>query len=173
MIIETERLILRKPQARDWQATWAFYQSERSKGFGGPFGLHEAWRHFAYEIGHWEIRGYGMFTVTMKGADTALGIVGPWFPEDWPEPEIGWSVFDGAEGKGIAFEAATAAIDFARNTLGWSSFVSYISPDNTRSAALAKRLGAAFDPNAPRPHGEPLEKVHVYRHPKVKAHDYV
>ena len=160
--IETERLILRRPAPRDQDICVDFFMSERAVGVGGPFNLHAAWRHFAYELGHWEINGFGMWAVTMKGDDTILGLIGPWFPADWPEREIGWMVFGNAEVKGIAFEAAEAAIKHARTTLGWTNFVSYIDKDITRSIVLAERLGATLDKDAKGPDAHPCL---VYRHP--------
>lgn len=159
--LETENLILRKPLADDWDDFYAFCLSDRSIGIGGPFSHKIAWRMFAAEIGHWEIRGFGMFVVTTKDSDMALGLVGPWHPDDWPEPELAWMVWGNTEGKGMAFEAASAVRDFAFNILGWKTAVSYIDKGIDRSATLAKRLGAKLDPNAPRPEGSNCD---VYRH---------
>ena len=164
-ILRTKRLTLRRPAPRDQDAAVAFFQSDRAVGVGGPYDLGAAWRHFAYELGHWEIYNYGMWSVTLKDDDTILGLVGPWTPLDWPEPEIAWMIFEGAEGKGIAFEAAKAAIDDVRTRLGWKDFVSYIKPDITRSIALAERLGANLDPTAKTPNDFDCL---VYRHPKPK-----
>ena len=38
--------------------------------------------------------------------DAPLGVVGLMFPEGWPEPEIAWSLFDAAEGRGIALDSS-------------------------------------------------------------------
>ncbi len=165
-ILETERLILRRPKAADLQPSLDFLMSERAIGVGGPFTVGQAWRHFGYELGHWEIHDFGMWAVTLKGDDTILGLVGPWFPADWPEREIGWMMFENAEGKGFAQEAATAAIHHARTQLGWTNFVSYISKGLDRSIALAERLGATLDTSAKCPESH---QSLVYRHPKLKA----
>ena len=167
LMLETQRLILRKPVADDLGAFSAFMMSPRADMVRRPeeTGAEGAWRAFAKELGHWEIRGYGLWAVTEKGDDTALGLIGPWNPEGWPEPEIGWNVFAGAEGKGYAFEAARAAIDDVFTRLGWSTAVSYIDPANTRSVALAERLGAVHDENAARLYPDTL----VYRHPAPDA----
>ncbi|MFV0293937.1 MAG: GNAT family N-acetyltransferase; N-acetyltransferase [Paracoccus sp. (in: a-proteobacteria)] len=87
----------------------------------------------------------------------------------WPEHEIGWTVWSPEfEGRGHAFEAASAARSFAQSHLGWDRIVSYIDPGNTRSISLAKRLGAAHDPAATGPASE--DPVMVFRHPpKVSA----
>ncbi|GLQ35874.1 N-acetyltransferase [Amylibacter marinus] len=166
--ISTDRLILRAPVPQDWEAFRPFALSERAKGIGGPFDLGKAWRTFATEMGHWAIFGYGMWIVTRKGDDTALAMIGPWTPADWPEKEIGWMVFDPAlEGTGIATEAARAAIDHAYGVLGWDTIVSYVGAGNLRSAALAEKLGAQRDETAPQPYKG--ETCWIYRHPKPEA----
>lgn len=160
-VLETERLILRRPRAEDQEAVTAFFRSERSEHAGGHVPALRAWLLFAAELGHWEIRGWGCFAITQKGSDECIGLAGPWFPETWSDKEIGWMVFDGWEGRGVAFEAATAARNFVFDTLKWDTAVSYIDPANTRSIRLAERLGAVRDDVAGRPDPGDL----VYRHP--------
>lgn len=164
--IETGRLVLRAPNSRDWDACAAFLCSDRSRFMDGPYTRESAWRSMGHLIGHWVLRGYGMFIFCLKGTDKAIGAAGPFFPEGWPEPEIGWSVWDtGAEGKGYAHEAAEAARTHAFLALGWKTAVSYIDPDNTRSIRLAERLGCVRDPAAPLPALPDWEGTLVYRHP--------
>ncbi len=167
MQLETARLTLRKPGPQDAERAVAFFTSPRAEFVGAPYTPGKAWRHFAAEIGHWDLLGFGMWAFCAKGSDTALGLAGPWCPIDWPENEIGWLTFDGGEGHGYAFEAANAALDHAYGTLGWTTAVSYIDPANTRSIALAERLGAALDTDAPQP--KPDQPCLVYRHPVRKV----
>lgn len=160
--LETERLILRAPAQRDFPAWDAFGRSERATFIGGPFTPRDAWRSFANVVGHWVLRGWGEFVFCVKGSDAALGSAGPWYPEGWPEREIGWSLWRAEdEGQGYAFEAAQAARAHAFDVLGWQTAVSYIDPANARSIALAERLGAERDDAAPRVDESDL----VYRHP--------
>lgn len=115
-------------------------------------------------MGHWVLRGYGLFFVTLKGSDLAIGMAGPWFPEGWPEQEIGWSLFtDAAAGKGFAAEAARATLAHAFGPMGWKTAVGYIDPANASSIALAERLGAELDEAAATP--DPADPTLVYRHP--------
>lgn len=165
--LETERLILRRPDGRDAGAAVAFFASDRAAHVGGPYPEGRGWRHFAAEIGHWDLLGYGMWAVTTKSSGETVGLVGPWCPPDWPETEIGWLIFEGAEGQGYAREAARAALGHAFTVLGWTTAVSYVAPDNHRSAALARRLGAVLDSRAPQP--KPADPQHVYRHPRPEA----
>ena len=85
-------------------------------------------------VGHWHIRGYGFWTVTSKDSGEVLGICGLWYPDGWPETELGWVMFEAAEGKGIAFEAAKAVRSpCLRSPLGFTTMTSNIVPGNTRS----------------------------------------
>lgn len=164
----TTRLTLRRPVPSDWPAFLDFMMSDRSTAFGSHRDLARSFRSFAAELGHWDIFGYGMWAVTQRGDDTAIGLIGPWTPPDWPEPEVGWMILsDKAESTGIATEAARAAIRHAYEVLGWPTVVSYIGAENSRSIRLAEKLGAVLDPEAPQP--KPDAPVLVYRHPRPGA----
>ncbi|MCY4334356.1 MAG: GNAT family N-acetyltransferase [Litoreibacter sp.] len=166
--LETERLILRGPKPSDAEVFVAAYAEERMQYAGGPMAKRQAWNFFGTEIGHWVMRGYGMFFVTLKGDDTPLGIVGHWHPNTWPEKEVGWVLFsDAYEGKGYVTEAARACVDHAWRVLKWDSVVSYIDYANAGSIRVAERLGAKPDPDAVQPY--PDDPCHVYRHPRPEG----
>lgn len=162
--LTTDRLTLRPPNPGDVAALTEFYISERSQYAGGHVPHSKAWGNAVAMLGHWQVRGYGLWAVTVTGDDTALGMVGPYFPDGRPERELGWVLFDGAEGRGIAYEAALTARDAAWQMPGWSDIVSYIDPRNTRSIALAERLGAVLDPHAVQPKPDDVPCL-VFRHP--------
>jgi len=169
-VIETERLILRAPHAGDVAPSLDFLVSDRARYIGGPYTREAAWRSMGHLIGHWVMRGYGLFVVTEKGSDEPLAGIGPWFPEAWTDREIGWSVWNPkAEGKGYAFEAAQAARAYAYQTLGWTTAISYIDPENERSIALARRMGCTLDPDLEIPDLEGWEGTLVFRHPSPEA----
>lgn len=144
--LETERLILRLPQASDFPAFEAFQNGPRAAERGWQMdkpALHDFWHK---QFGRWVMLGYGWFVIERRSDAAALGFVGIGAPADAPEPEIGWTIWrDDAVGQGYAFEAARAVLRFAFDTLGLASIPSYITADNTRSAALAQRLGAVRD----------------------------
>ncbi|MEM7506881.1 MAG: GNAT family N-acetyltransferase [Pseudomonadota bacterium] len=161
-VVETERLRLRAPSEADLETEAAFFATDRSAFVGGPLVRDEVWRAIASMLGHWVIRGYGFWAVDEKETGLYCGRVGLWNPEAWPEPEIGWTLMEAAEGRGIALEAALAARRYAYDTLGWTTAVSSIDPDNNRSAALAARMGARYEYDYTHPrYGE----MKVWRHP--------
>ena len=161
-VLHTARLTLGPLGALHVAPFAAFYASDRSHHVGGPKSAEDAWRQLACEIGHWTLRGYGPFAITETATGRALGIVGPWFPEGWPEPELMWSLFAGAEGQGFATEAALAARDWAYATLGWTTAISLVAADNPGSAAVARRLGCV--PDGDFTHAR-FGTVGVWRHP--------
>ncbi|MBK5928587.1 GNAT family N-acetyltransferase [Rhodobaculum claviforme] len=162
-VLETERLRLRAPAPCDFEAWAAYKASARSRFTGAVQDRPQAWRGFCGLIGHWAVRGYGMFILTRHGDDAALGMVGPWFPEGWPGQEIGWMLFDAAlEGQGLAQEAALAARAHAYDVLGWPTAISLIDPENAASEALARRLGCVAEGLADLPGFGPAG---VWRHP--------
>lgn len=144
-ILRTERLILRAPELEDFEPYAAFMAGGRAGFVGGPLTRRDAWRSFAGVLGHWGLRGFGRWMAVEREGDRPAGLVGLHFPESWPEPEIAWTVFDGFEGRGLAFEAARCVRDHVFAAMGWRRVISLIHRENARSAALATRLGAVAE----------------------------
>ncbi len=141
--LETERLLLRVPEACDFDAFAGFHADEEAMRFiGGHMPRAAAWRKFLVMPGAWVVQGFGMFSVLDKCSGEWLGQLGPWRPDGWPGTEVGWAFKRSAWGRGYATEAAIAAIDWAFETLGWEEVIHSIDPDNSASILLAQRLGA-------------------------------
>lgn len=166
-VLETPRLVLRGPKPGDFDPLCDFLlDHERSWGFGTEKDRPKAWRWFAMSIGHWALHGYGYFVMEWKETGQPCGLTGIWNPEGWPEPELGWLVFDGFEGRGIAFEGAVRARKWAYECLGFITLTSNILPGNERSIALAERLGAKFECAYD---NVEMGQDHLYRHPSPGA----
>lgn len=141
--IETPRLILRPTAPQDFEP-WASFMADAdaSKFVGGPQARSVAWRGFMSMAGAWAMLGYAMFSVIEKASGRWAGRLGPWVPEGWPGTEVGWGLAREFWGKGYATEGATAAIDWAFETLGWGEVIHCIAADNAPSRAVAERLGS-------------------------------
>lgn len=165
-VLQTARLVLRAPGVQDLPALYDFYDSPRSRFVGGPCSHEQAWRALAMEIGHWALNGYGRWTLEEKASGAVVGMVGIFNPEGWPEPEIGWDLFNGHEGKGYATEAGRAARAYAYEVLGLPTVISLTRLANTQSAAVAERLGAVLEGTFQHErHG----MMNVWRHPAPAA----
>lgn len=162
--VETDRLILRAPHADDLPRLTAFFTTERSHMVGGPKDEIGSWDSLVRRLGHWALRGYGLWHLTEKASGDFVGWAGMIYGPGWHEPELGWTVMADAEGKGLAHEAALAARTYAAKHQGLNGVMSYIAHANDRSRALATRLGATFERD-----GELLGKsCQIWRHPRVE-----
>ena len=164
-VLTTERLILREPRAADFEAAATFGASDRASFVGGPQSRFQVWRGFTSGIGHWILKGFGMWVAEEKATGGVIGRIGLVEHEGWSEIELGWQVYDGFEGKGYAYEAAMAARNHAHCAMGMPPMISHIHPDNIRSRRLAERMGATVEREAELL-GHPCL---IYRHPQVMA----
>jgi len=145
LIIETPRLILRPPQAEDFEGFCELMADEASARFiGGVQPREVVWRTMCVMTGAWTIRGFSMFSVIEKASGRWIGRLGPWQPEGWPGTEVGWGLLTSAQGKGYAIEGASAAMDYAVDILGWSEIIHCIDAENAPSIKVAERLGSRF-----------------------------
>ncbi len=141
--LETARLILRPPAVEDFPR-WAVFQADPviTRFLGGPQAPPQTWRSMMSIAGSWALTGEGMFSVIEKTSGLWMGRIGPLHPYGWPGTEVGWSLHPEGHGKGYAVEAATAAMDYAFDALGWNDVIHCIAPENLASARVAKRLGS-------------------------------
>ncbi len=166
-VLTTNRLTLCVPNAGDYETMASYYATDRSKWVGGLMSRTESFGLLASIIGHWALRGFGLFSVKVNHELQPCAMVGIGHPEGVPEPELSWAVWNTShEGKGIAKEAAIVAREFYYNEIGGKSLVSYIHPDNVKSIALAEKLGTVVDTTAATPRNN---NSIVYRHPAPEA----
>lgn len=145
--IETDRLVLREiDMERDFEAWSRAHADEQTVRYLGGQVLDPArtWRYMATVIGHWQVRGYGFFSVADKASGEWVGHVGPWYPKGWPDREIGWTIAREHWGKGYATEAARACLDYVFGTLGWGRVIHVILPENAASIAVARKIGSGY-----------------------------
>lgn len=148
--LNTPRLRLRQltqTDLDDYAAMCADAEVMRYVGDRVPLSRDDAWRQLAMLVGHWSLRGYGMWAVEERASGKFIGRVGLHFPEGWPDREVGWTLSRSYWGRGYAFEAAAAALRIAFEALNWPRAVSVIAPPNQPSIRLAERLGERFERN--------------------------
>ena len=148
--LQTARLVLRLPVITDFPTYRAFVTSPRALWMGGPHDAAKAWDWFCNDVAQWALLGLGGLTITLNGQP--IGQVAICHGPIFPEPELGWFLFDAAhEHQGYATEAATALRDWALGPRALPTIVSYIDPANQASINLAQRLGGTLDPQAKTP----------------------
>ena len=151
MRLETERLILRMFREDDFE-TYAKICADpevmRYLGEGKPYTRLEAWRHMAFLVGHWHLRGYGHWAVEEKASGQLVGRIGFLNPEGWPGFEIGWTLARECWGKGYATEGARRALEYAFTDMNRDHVISLIHPENRASNRVAERLGEKLEGEA-------------------------
>ena len=101
------------------------------------------------EVG-FEEEGFGFWALQPHGEEEIIGFAGlksapPEMPFS-PAIEVGWRLARSHLGRGLATEAARAAIDFGFDEIGLDEIVAFTTPANTRSLAVMERLGMTRDP---------------------------
>ncbi len=160
MRLETERLVLRKPEAGDldgYAELWADPEVVRYLS-GTTLPRDEVPRAIERMLGHWERHGVGLFSVLRKEDGRLVGRVGYllWDRERWVnamheqldgelELEIGWTLIRSLWGQGYATEAALACRDHALGGLGRDRVISLIAPENVASIRVAEKIGETLE----------------------------
>lgn len=141
--LETERLHLRAFREDDLDAYGAIVaDAEVMQFMGGPRSRARAWSDMAWCLGHWRLRGYGLWAVEAKADGALVGRIGLINPEGWLGLEAGWLLGRAHWGQGYATEGGRAALGFAFEELGVPEVISLIRPGNEASVRVAERLGA-------------------------------
>jgi RimJ/RimL family protein N-acetyltransferase len=159
MRLETARLILREPLARDARAFYGIWgDRETTRFLGGTKTRAEVDAVVARMQAHWDSYGVGLFTVERKADGGVLGRVGLllWDPVRWVsafheplrepvETEVGWTLAREHWGRGYATEAALACRDWALGPLGLARLISLIAHGNVASIRVAEKIGESFE----------------------------
>ena len=162
--LTSDRLLLTQMTLDHIHALYPLMGSARTGYMDGPFTKRAAWYLLAADVASWTLLGFGGWAITDRNTGQLLGQIALSQPPHYPERELGWLLFEHAEGQDYAHEAGKTVLAWARDAQNYITLVSYITPENSRSVALAKRLGAVLDPNAVLPDGDSIEDTVIYRH---------
>ena len=146
--VVTPRLVLRALEEADlepYAAMMADPQVTRYLGDGRPLSRVDAWRQMAVFLGHWALRGFGLWAVEHRETGAFMGRIGCLEPEGWPGFEVGYSLDRPFWGQGFATEGVRASLEYARAECKQDRVISIIRPDNRASIRVAERLGATLD----------------------------
>lgn len=164
--LETKRLVLRAPELSDAPVYAAFFADAAGSGnYGGPLRADEAFHVLCRDLGHWQLKGFGKWIVTLHDG-TPVGGCGLIHPEGWPSHELTWWLLTEYRGQRYANEASRAAIAFAYDTLGWPVVETHMRDENTAARRLVERLGGAKTRRATFPDGVTRD---VYSLPRQSA----
>jgi RimJ/RimL family protein N-acetyltransferase len=146
-MIETERLLLRRVQASDFEASHAMWSDPSVAQYisGVASTRQQSWARVLAAIGHWETMAYGPFVVEETATHAFVGEM--WLFEHKREitpsidgvPEAGWSVTPSMQGRGYATEALRGLLCWADAALDAPRTVAVISEANLVSVRVAEK----------------------------------
>ena len=144
----TERLTLTPVEVSDYDdllGMWSDPEVIRHI-FPEPLNREDVWFRLLRDIGHWEALGHGNWTLRLKETGEHVGSVGVLdyhrvLEPAMDAPELGWGLRSAFHGKGLAFEALSAALAWCDDALNAARTVCMIDPTNVPSLALAARGG--------------------------------
>jgi ribosomal-protein-alanine N-acetyltransferase len=144
-MIETPRLRLRELTVQDAPTLFSFYQDATVMRFMGPppATIDDEIENIETHRGrYYESRGYGLWGVVLRESETLIGRCG--FLDatiaNRDEVELSYLLDASQWGRGLATEAARAALAFGTGQLAFTRIVAVVHPDNVRSRRVAERL---------------------------------
>jgi RimJ/RimL family protein N-acetyltransferase len=152
MILETERLLLRRWEERDrepFAALNADPEVMRFLGPGVPLTREESAGLVDRIEAGFDEHGFGLWCVGLRDDPTGcIGFTGlavpTWLPEILPAVEIGWRLARAQWGRGLATEGAIAATTYAFEEVGLDRLVSMRHPENDRSRRVMEKVGLVY-----------------------------
>lgn len=96
-------------------------------------------------VASYERHGFGLCLMELKESHTPIGMCGILKREELPDPDIGFALLPDFWNKGLAFEAATAVLNDARERLTLARILAITSLDNDASIDLLQRLGFSLE----------------------------
>ena len=96
-------------------------------------------------VASYERYGFGLCLMELREPTTPVGMCGILKREELPDPDIGFALMPDFCNKGLAFEAATAVLNDARERLKLERILAITSLDNEASINLLERLEFRFE----------------------------
>jgi RimJ/RimL family protein N-acetyltransferase len=171
-VLETERLRLQPVSPKDFddlKDTWAdpvFVAAIT----GRPLSSEDVWFRLLRDIGHWQVTGYGNWSMRLRATGAYVGSVGVFdyrreLNPPFEAPELGWGVRVAHQGQGLAHEGLSALLEWTDSILKPERTVCMIAPDNHPSLRLASRVG--YKPYALSTYKDGA--VHLFERPRGAA----
>jgi ribosomal-protein-alanine N-acetyltransferase len=143
-LLETKRLVLRRPRAEDADAVFA-YASDPDVTLHMDWTRHTTVAHsrayLEYCDAVWRDGSEATWAITLRGDDRMLGAIG--IRPGGHKADFGYVLARASWGQGFATEASRAVIDAAFALPGMSRIWATCSVDNARSARVLEKAGLA------------------------------
>ena len=150
IILETNRLLLRRLEKSDLDALFALYSDEETRQYfpEKTLNVEETSQELEWFLsGHPQHPELGLWATTLKETEQFIGRCGllPWSINGQSEIEIAFLLDKTFWGQGFATEAARGIVNYGFEHLGLSRLICLIDPQNTASIRVAERIGMTLE----------------------------
>jgi len=147
--LKTDRLLVREFDTNDAEFILELLNQPSFHRFIGDKGVRsvdDAKNYIATgPIASYQRHGFGLYLVELKDRNVPIGMSGVLKRESLPDPDLGFAFLPEYWGNGYAFEAASAALDQARDVFRLTRILAITNPDNDASIKLLAKLGFQFE----------------------------
>lgn len=148
-VLETDRLILRRLSTVDAEFILRLVNEPSWLRFIGDRGIRNIEGACAYilngPVEMYSRLGFGLYLVELKEEGVSIGLCGLIKRDSLEDVDIGFAFLPEYWGRGYAFEAASAVMEYGGRALGIRRIVAITSADNESSARLLEKLGFRFE----------------------------
>ncbi len=149
IVFQTERLILREFELTDEDLIFRLLNSSSWQKFLGNRGINslaDAGKYISDKlINSYKKYGFGLYLIQLKNGNESIGMCGLVKREFLECADIGFALLPEFSGKGYAYEASLATMDYCRSVLKINKLAGITSKDNYRSIRLLEKLEMKFE----------------------------
>lgn len=142
-ILETGRLMIRETVLDDLDRFYEIYSDPEAISFMEPLFEREEEEEYQrnYIRNIYGLYGIGLWTVILKETDSVIGRVGIEYTTADGCVELGFVVDAAVRRRGLAYEACSGVVDYARALPDVDRVIARVRKDNTASQNLCRKLG--------------------------------
>ncbi|WP_438464361.1 GNAT family N-acetyltransferase [Marinomonas sp. PE14-40] len=146
ILIDTPRLQMREFTLADKEAVLDFASCEKVTRYTGYAGMVKSLDDAAMVIRDiWMVEyqryGYGRYALIHKEDQKVIGFCGVKFDKGLNAPDIGYRLLPQYWGQGLATEAVTSALKYAREVLDLDKIIAVAVDENVASNKILHKLG--------------------------------
>jgi [ribosomal protein S5]-alanine N-acetyltransferase len=160
-VLQTDRLILRRYTLDDAEFIVRLVNDPSWLRFIGDKNVHnlDDARRYLREgpLDMYERYGFGMFRVEERDGGTPAGMCGLIKRDTLPDVDVGYAFLPQFRGKGYAFEAASAVLEYGNRVFGLQRVLAITSPDNAGSIRVLEKAGMKFEREMEFRPGDPVK----------------
>lgn len=148
IVLQTDRLILRYLTTDDAEFVLRLVNDPSFIANIGDRGIRSLEQATNYlldgPMSSYRHHGHGPYMVALKAALVPIGLCGLLKRLQFDDVDLGYALLPEFWRQGFAFEAASAVLDYAYDSLNLPRTLGLVSPDNAPSIRLLEKLGFEF-----------------------------